>query len=208
MKTFAFLDLIDEDGRPTDKLKAIAGATEAEYREILAETVRAAYRDAFTKIDPSQDTQAQITDAFRAYEPKAQRDRMVGLFLALCKEAGIPVRDAPRERKQAELKSRPPKPRPIAVPKAQKRTDIPRNGHTPSVESNTPREPVRTASLLFDVSIDDVGLLEEDEFAEVWNALGKIARARARAKQQRAIESAAPAVTDEVDEDGEDEDET
>jgi hypothetical protein len=93
-----FLDMISANGRPTDKFHSLASATDEEYREHLAAAIREAYRDDFTRIDPAQDTQAQIVSAFRRYQPRSQTSRMVMLFLGLCREAGIPVLDAPRER--------------------------------------------------------------------------------------------------------------
>lgn len=41
-----------------------------------------------------------------------------------------------------------------------------------------------TSGVLFGVTEDDVAALDEAEFNEVWTALGKVARARARAKKQ------------------------
>ncbi|MDP9397459.1 MAG: hypothetical protein M3P96_06355 [Actinomycetota bacterium] len=49
----------------------------------------------------------------------------------------------------------------------------------------------RPTALVFGVTLDDVGVLEDDEFDAVWAALGKIVRARSRpaeANQQREAE--------------------
>jgi hypothetical protein len=54
--------------------------------------------------------------------------------------------------------------------------------------------------LLFGVTESDIAVLTEDEFADVWNALGKVARARSRASV------APPVSTDEVSEVSPDED--
>src|SRR6266851_8083934 len=98
MQAIHFLSLVEPDGRPSDKLRALASAPEAEYRELLAGIVRDAYADDFKSVDPSKDGQGQIVDAFRKYEPRSQTTRMVMLFLGLCREAGIPVKDSPRDR--------------------------------------------------------------------------------------------------------------
>ena len=40
-----------------------------------------------------------------------------------------------------------------------------------------------TTGLLFGVTVDDIAALPDAEFKSVWEALGKVARARARAAQ-------------------------
>ena len=93
-----FLSLIDEIGYPTDTLRALARSTDEDYRIQLDQIVRNAYREDFTVVDPSVDPQVAIINAFRRYEPASQHTRMVMLFLGLCREAGIPTVDAPRQR--------------------------------------------------------------------------------------------------------------
>ena len=58
----------------------------------------------------------------------------------------------------------------------------------PSVQQqlDLPYLPRFEAGLLFGVTEGDIAALAEDEFAEVWTALGKVARARARKSQQPA----------------------
>lgn len=84
-----YLGLIDGAGRRTEQFEKLRRATSEEFHGFLAEIVRAAYHDVLTIIDPQQDSLTAITDAFRHYEPAAQRDRMVSLFIGLCREAGI-----------------------------------------------------------------------------------------------------------------------
>jgi len=188
--TLQFLDLIEADGRPTDKLRAMAGAPDAQYRDLLADTVRAAYRADFVNVDPSQDSQAKIVDAFRPYEPRSQTDRMVMLFLGLCREARIPTLDAPRERKMQESR-----PRAARNGKARSAPTQGRNGtgreRGQSREDGERRDDFHASpTLVFGVTEEDIGVLSEDEFNEVWGALGKLARARARAKQRTATVTA------------------
>jgi hypothetical protein len=59
--------------------------------------------------------------------------------------------------------------------------------------------PVQSANLLFGVTVEDIGGLEPGEFKEVWDALGVIARARAKAAKDRS----ASRQTEEVAEEGE-----
>ncbi|MBM2812725.1 MAG: hypothetical protein HW416_3484 [Chloroflexi bacterium] len=84
-----FLGLIDADGHRTQQFEKLRTATTEEYPGILTEIVRGAYHEVLTIVDPTQDSITAITDAFRHFEPTAQRDRMVTLFLGLCRESGI-----------------------------------------------------------------------------------------------------------------------
>jgi hypothetical protein len=175
LEALRFLGLIEDDGRPTDTLIAISGAPEDEYRATLAGTVQNAYAEDLRRgVDPAQDTQSQIVEAFRRYQPRSQTSRMVMFFLAMCREAGIPVAEAPRERKMVGTPGRPRGQRSRKPPTPQK--DRPQGGGT------TPTfDPAAGSGAFLGVTIDDIALLDEKEFDEVWGALGKIARARARA---------------------------
>lgn len=92
-----FLSLIDNDGNLTEKHERLKRARSDEYQNILADIIRESYRDVFDYVDPATDDPDAITDAFRHYEPAAQRSRMVNLFIGLCEEAGIrqPVKRTP-----------------------------------------------------------------------------------------------------------------
>jgi hypothetical protein len=174
MQAVRFLGLIHEDGRPSDTFEALAGATESQYKELLEKVIREAYKAEFNVIDPAQDPQARIVDAFRPYKPRSQTLRMVMLFQGLCREAGIPVLDAPRERRMRDLQVKRPK---STVEK--------RSIGVPTVRQTSERIIVPSATgVLFGVTEEDVAALEEEEFNEVWAALGKVARARARAKKK------------------------
>lgn len=100
LQTLQLLELIDEDGNATEVLKKIRGVPEKEYQATLAAWLKQVYAEVFAFADPDGD-QTQVRDAFRAYLPHAQQERMVTLFLALCAEAGL----AP-EGKRAEAKPR------------------------------------------------------------------------------------------------------
>jgi len=193
MQALQFLNLIHEDGDPTDTMIALAGSTDAQYRELLGKVVREAYRSEFSVIDPSQDPQPRIIDAFRPYQPRSQTSRMVMLFQGLCREAGMPVFDAPRERRMREPQPRRPKTsgerHSIVVPTRRSTTQD--NRHINSGQN--------MSEILFGITEADVTILDEKEFNEVWSALGKVARARARAKR-KATEEKATTETREEDE--------
>lgn len=98
-----FLGLVNEDGFMTAEFQRLGKASTVEYPIVLAEILRAAYSGVFTIVDPVEDDEIAIHDAFRHYSPPAQRNRMVTLFLGLCREAeivpgGPPVRKAKMRR--------------------------------------------------------------------------------------------------------------
>lgn len=93
-----FLGLINESGGPEDVLGSLVRSTDEEYRQILEGVIREAYRDVFDVVDPSQDPQDAVINAFRRFEPASQHYRMAVLFLGLCREAGIPILEEPRRR--------------------------------------------------------------------------------------------------------------
>lgn len=166
-----FLGLVTADGTPTDRLRAMAVAPEAEFRQLLAESVRNGYAEEFRQVNPEHDTQKQIVDAFRRYRPRSQTERMVMLFLGLCREAGIPVMDAPRERQMRVASG------PRAARSAQPSRSSQRSA--PTTGQGTPQPPTPTG-LVFALTHEDVSKLTEEEFDEVWAALGKVTRARTR----------------------------
>jgi hypothetical protein len=176
-----FLRLVEPTGRPTDRLRAIAKAPEEEWRDLLAGVVREAYAADFARLDPAQDTQPRIVSAFKRYEPRSQTDRMVMLFLGLCRAAGIPVLDAPRDRQMQtpnRVTAR------ASTARAQATAQPARaRASTPSTPSHleTPAVPnTLNPNLLFGVTVEDIGALPPEDFESVWGALGKIARARAQ----------------------------
>jgi len=83
------LDLIDENGAPTETFEAIRLAPEAEYKRRLEDWLKSAYADVFSFVDPSTDDETSIRDAFRSYQPIGQQPRMVTLFQGLAKAAGL-----------------------------------------------------------------------------------------------------------------------
>lgn len=127
-----FLHLIGEAGEPTQALRTIHTSTDEEYRETVAGLVREAYADVFNSLDPAEDTQDRILNFFRRYTPASQRARMVMFFLGVCREAGIPTLDAPRQRSMAEPRTGQRTPR-AAGPRERERgskdEDVRQRGH-------------------------------------------------------------------------------
>ena len=186
-----FLDLIHEDDRPTDKLEGLAKAPESEYSELLAGCIQQAYREDFQRIQPGEDDQTKIIDAFRRYKPRSQTSRMVMLFLGMCRAAGIPVRDAPRERRMAQTKLEA-RPRKSAAPKS---NPVRSTAGDPFDPFLTPRV---IQSSIFSFSEQDIAALDQADFDEVWSALGKVARARALRLAARARANQSPNRVDEA----------
>jgi Family of unknown function (DUF5343) len=99
LSALKLLDLVDEEGTPTTAFTELQRASESEYKPRLEQILRTAYGEVFQVVDPAKDPEQAIEDAFRFYEPRAQRGKMLTLFLALAEEAGIVGADkAPRKR--------------------------------------------------------------------------------------------------------------
>jgi hypothetical protein len=130
MKT---LDLLTEDGRPSDVFEGIRLAPSGEYQQRLAEWLTAAYADALTFIDPATDDEVAIRDAFRKYIPTGQQGRMVTLFMGLFTAAGVMP---PRQKQPAAKKPQSPAVRPV-MSKPRLATQ-PRGGSS-SAQASTPR---------------------------------------------------------------------
>ena len=101
LQAIRFLGLMEDDGSQIELFDRLARAGEqgGEYRELLGEIIRKAYYGVFAIVDPAQDKDMAIHDAFRQFGPEAQRDRMVAFFLGMCERAGI---TAPRGRERRE----------------------------------------------------------------------------------------------------------
>ncbi|MGB6838606.1 MAG: DUF5343 domain-containing protein [Dehalococcoidia bacterium] len=117
-----FLGLVEDEGTRSPAFERLGRASTDEYAETLAEIVRAAYAPVFTVVDPAQDNEIALHDAFRHYHPQAQRSRMVTLFLGVCREAGIipggPPRRKAKMRRQTEGRAAERPPAQVVRPKS------------------------------------------------------------------------------------------
>src|SRR5207237_8351825 len=74
LQSLQALDLISEDGTPTETLEGLRLAPEAEFKDRLGQWLTAAYADALQFVDPATDDEVKIRDAFRHYVPTGQQD--------------------------------------------------------------------------------------------------------------------------------------
>ena len=156
------LELVDESGEPTgtfENLKTVRG--EEEYRTSLQDWLRDLYGDVLQYCDPSTDDPDRIRDAFRGYQPEGQRPAMASLLLGLWSYAELPV--------VVDRSSQPSR----STNRTTRRSSSARKPTGPPSQANT-------NGIMFGVTDADIAALTESEFDEVWNALGKVARARAR----------------------------
>lgn len=84
-----FLGLLNPDGSHTPEFDRLRHAPTEAYPDVLAEILRAAYHGVFAIVNPAEDSDLTISDAFRGFQPEGQRDKMISLFMGLCKAAGI-----------------------------------------------------------------------------------------------------------------------
>jgi len=181
MFALEFIGLV-RDTIPTPALRSIATSTDEEYRSTLAGLIRDSYREVFETLDPAQDAQDRILNFFRRYTPASQRPRMVTFFLALCREAGINTLDVPRARAAGVSRTaRSGSTRPQTGRSVRSRPPAPTASRA---DGTTNQGSTIPSSLMFGVTDDDIAALDESDFNEVWAALGKVARARARARTQ------------------------
>jgi hypothetical protein len=116
-KALEFLGLVDGDGAlKTATFERLSRVTTEEYPRAMAEVVQNAYAPVLAVIDPQEANDIAIHDAFRGYNPAAQRPRMVGLFLALCRESGL-VEGGPVEGQRAHVRPRATGGRTVAPPR-------------------------------------------------------------------------------------------
>ena len=89
IQALRFLDLIDEEGYLTENFKTLRNAPSDEYPSVLGNILKQTYSHVFMVLDPATANDEQLLNAFRYYEPRAQRQRMISLFKGLCREAGL-----------------------------------------------------------------------------------------------------------------------
>lgn len=89
LQTLKTLDLIDDDGQPTETFEGLRLAPEAEFASRIGQWLNVAYADVVKHVDPDTADETALRDAFRTYTPIGQQPRMVSLFVGLYAAAGI-----------------------------------------------------------------------------------------------------------------------
>jgi Family of unknown function (DUF5343) len=185
-RSLEFLGLLAKDGTTTERFRGLRFASDDDYPHVLRDVLTAAYAGIFEVADPATATRLQLGNAFRPYSPASQHDRMITLFLGLCREAGVNVPEPPKQiaptAKQGVRRPRSP---------ALSRSDDGNGtgGRGPRVEGGVGGDDGgRQGGTLFGVTEADIAKLTDAEFTEVWAALGKVARARGRATLPSAID--------------------
>ena len=177
--SLVFLELLSDTGEPTATLRELAAAPEDGWRGHLRSAVDGAYRTDLEQVDPAKDDQAVLRSWFQKYEPRSQTHAMTSLFLGLCRESGMEVKEPTRARGQRKTRAAPPNGT-VSIPK---RTESRRNARAatrlPAESAQSTATPVAGAAL-FAITSEMIGDLDDEEFAAVWEALGVVARTRAR----------------------------
>lgn len=132
------LDLLTDDGRPSQVFEGIRLAPTAEYQQRLTEWLTSAYADALSYVDPATDDEVAIRDAFRKYIPTGQQSRMVTLFMGLFTHAGVmPARQKqPTAKKPGGSGATPKVAKARVNEKPVARRDPADRSHAPSFEAN------------------------------------------------------------------------
>jgi hypothetical protein len=165
------LDLLTEDGRPSEVLEGIRLAPESEYKQRLTDWLTAAYADALAYVDPATDDETAIRDAFRKYTPTGQQARMVTLFIGLFTAAGVMPERAKQvpARKLSDGSTIKPSPKLRVVMKAK---PMPREQPKP-LQTTPSGLPPALSGLLASLPADGVGWTQvrRDKFVTTFEAV-------------------------------------
>lgn len=91
IRAFSFLSLMDENKRPTEKLRQLVMGAYDEQRDILKSVVETAYKPFFDNPGPREATLGSLESFMRSQGAKGVVDKCVTFFLSAAKEAGIPL---------------------------------------------------------------------------------------------------------------------
>jgi hypothetical protein len=140
IQALRLLDLIADDGMPTQAMLGLRKASSTDYPKRLTEVLQTVYAEVFKFVDPREDGQERVRDAFRRFTPIGMQERMATLFLGLCAAAEI-IDEAPRGR------GRPPKIQGQAKPQKQR---TPKSYTSPKVDPpEIPEQPLRNGQPAF-----------------------------------------------------------
>jgi Family of unknown function (DUF5343) len=129
LSALQFLKLIEEDGLTTERFKALRFANDDDYKHVFGDILQAAYKEIFDFVNPAEASESAIRNAFHPFSPGGQRSRMITLFLGLCQEAGIPLKQTPKQSATRVQRSKPNASRSTADRKA---TKIPPSAEPPA----------------------------------------------------------------------------
>lgn len=161
LSALRFLNLIDEQGIPTPEFRSLQTSGD-EFKRNLEQVVRNGYSELFAWLDPAVDDREHIRNFFaRSYSP-ATAEKATAVFLDLCGEAGIPLKE---ERPKREDKS--PKPKRRLTTSPAKREMPP----SPETEVPTGNQGPR-----LDIRIDskDFASMEPDQIKSFFEGLSRI----------------------------------
>lgn len=168
------LDLIDDDGQPTDTLQTLRKVASAEYQAAVASWIREVYADVFQFVDPAQADHDRVLDAFRTFTPHGQRTRMVTLFLGLCQHAGIVDGESPKPRQRPKPASKPTQKATRPPRKSTTQQDLPEATDPPNAVNPFVRPvPTQEGHPLLDglfAALPPVGSVWSKEDREAWTA--------------------------------------
>lgn len=166
------LDLIDDDGRPTQVLEGIRRAPEGEYQQRLRDWLTAAYADALAFIDPETADETAIRDAFRSYQPIGQQPRMVTLFSGLFQAAGV-GKDKDKPLSAPRKSAGGAKPRPAAAAAKPRAQTAERTGGSGQMSINSGSLPPALAGLLASLPATGSGWTQDsrDRFVQTFAAV-------------------------------------
>ena len=173
LQSLETLDLIDSDGQPTATFEALRLAPTPELQKRLQEWLKSAYADVFSFVDPSQDDEVKITDAFRPYQPAGMQRRMVILFRDLCTAAGLaPQKQAAAPKPQSPRATFSPKARASAEQIVKKMTRA-QHRSTPAAMAESTGLPAPLAGLLAKLPPDGAGWTQprRDSFVKTFEAV-------------------------------------
>lgn len=157
------LDLIEDDGSPTEQFEALKLARgEEEYRKRLVSWLTAAYAPILSYWNPATDPLDELAHAFRGYKPEGQRLRMVSLMSALFKYAGIIEETTSTAKASASSKRSPARKALSRAPGSQSRTRGKRGA--PPLRDGQDTPTFKTDGLPPSV----VGLIQELPSARIW----------------------------------------
>lgn len=183
VQTLRMLDLIGDDGQPTDTFRAFRQASTSEYKQVFASQLYDQYAAVFDVMgrDLHGKTVVEVENHFRAFEPASLRKRMVSLFMKLCQYAEI-MEGSPA---RASGGTSSPRPRGASSTRRPRRPAAPSQPELPlSQDTNGARPPTRTpntttailrsgGSVTLSVSVDLIAL-EADDRRFVFDLIDKI----------------------------------